>query len=97
MTVRALVARLDELDEEHTIYAVGGPQATPEADAVAALEPDDGSLPPEAIGMAYLLEVNEARSVVQVWAEWRDGRAPSQDEACSAILHYARHDAYLPV
>ena len=97
MTVRELIARLDDLDGEQTIYAAGGHLATPGDEAVAALEPQDGSLPIAAKGLAYLLEVEEARTAVQVWREWRDGLEPSPDEACEAVLHYARHDAYLPV
>ena len=56
MTVRELIARLDDLDGEQTIDAA-----------------------------------------VHVRRDWRDGLEPSTGEACEAVLHYARHDAYLPV
>ena len=96
-TLRELVGRLDELDREVTLYAEGGRDAQPDAPAVAAIEPEDGSLPPEADGLDYVLEVFIARDVLDVWSKWREGRQPTTDEACEAILHYARRDAYLPV
>jgi hypothetical protein len=37
------------------------------------------------------------KEVLQVWTRWRDGRTPTDDEACEAVVHYAEHDAYLPV
>ena len=96
MTFEELIGRLDELDDELTLYASGGWRATAASPAVAALEPQDGSLPAEADGMEYLLEVAIAREVVEVWSAWRDGREPTTADKCEAILHYARHDAYLP-
>ena len=44
----------------------------------------------------YLLEVLIAWEVLEVWSAWRSERAPSVDEACSAIIYYAENDAYQP-
>jgi hypothetical protein len=44
----------------------------------------------------YLLEVLIAREVLEVWSAWRDGRIPSVEEACEAIIYYADNDAYQP-
>jgi hypothetical protein len=96
MTFRELVTRLEQMDDELTLYAVGGPNASPDSPAIAAREPDDGSLPAEAEGMDYVLEVADAQDVIDVWREWRDGRDPTADERCEAISYYARNDAYLP-
>ena len=96
MTFGELVERLDSLDGELTIYAEGGPEATKEASAVAAREPEDGTHPAEARGLEYLLEVDEARRVLDVWRRWRGGREPGTNEKCEAISHYAARDAYLP-
>jgi hypothetical protein len=96
-TLRDLVADLDALDGELTIYADGGVNATASSSAVAALEPEDGTLPPEATGLEYVLEVDLAREAVGVWREWRDGREPSVDDKVRALLHYAKYDDYLPV
>jgi hypothetical protein len=96
MTLGTLIERLDDLDGEHTIYAVRGPDRDASSPAVAALEPDDGSLPAGAEGMAYVLEVADAREVLDVWSQWRDGREPTPDERVCAILYYARNDAHVP-
>jgi hypothetical protein len=95
-TLRDLVERLEQVDDELTLYAQGGSEATPESKAVAAREPEDGSLPADAHGMEYLLEVAEAQEVLEVWREWREGREPTPVERCEAIVYYARNDAYLP-
>jgi len=47
-------------------------------------------------GWRYLLEVLIAREVLDVWSAWRDGRIPSVEEACDAIIYYADNDAYQP-
>jgi hypothetical protein len=48
-------------------------------------------------GMAYLLEVDLVQDVLEVWSEWRDGTAPTTAESVAAVVHYAEHDAYIPV
>lgn len=45
----------------------------------------------------YLLEVELAQEVVEVWSLWRGGRHPTALEAVNAVIHYAEHDAYQPV
>jgi hypothetical protein len=47
--------------------------------------------------MAYLLEVDLAKEAIRVWSEWRNGAAPTSEEQVAAVVHYAAHDAYLPV
>ncbi|MGP3978249.1 hypothetical protein ACTWQF_30380 [Streptomyces sp. 8N114] len=66
--------------------------ATPwRADSAATVV--SGNAPP--CGLAYLL--GRARDVLEVWSAWRGGASPSAQERCEAIIHYAEHDAYLPV
>lgn len=48
-------------------------------------------------GFVYLLDVFEVRDVLEVWSEWRHGVSPSEEQKCEAVIHYATHDAYLPV
>jgi hypothetical protein len=96
MTLRDIISRLGEFDREHTIYADGGPAAALDDPAVVAFEPDDGSLPAEANGLDYFLEVSLAQEVLVVWKSWRDGREPSIDEAHEAVAYYATNDAYMP-
>lgn len=51
----------------------------------------------EAAGMTYVLEVRIAKEALEVWSEWRAGRPPSQHDKYEAVIHYATHDAYLPL
>lgn len=94
MTLRDVVARLHEFADDETIYAES---ASPTARAVVAAEPRDGSLPPSAAGLAYLLEVDEAREAIEVWRAWRPGSAPTLDDTVAAVTYYAVNDAWLPV
>ena len=48
-------------------------------------------------GMAYFLEVGLAQEVLEVWSAWRNGTTPTPAESVAAVVHYAEHDAYLPV
>lgn len=94
MTLSELIEGIDDLGEELTIYAQ---EPWSEGSlAVAVAEPEDGSLPVEAAGMRYLLEVPLAKDVLEVWREWRGGAVPSLHDSCEAVIHYAENDAYLP-
>jgi hypothetical protein len=94
-TLGQIVARLDDLDEELIIYVVGRDNWTMSTPAMALPEMPDGDVPLERDGLHYFLEVNLAREAVEVWSAWRDGRVPTLDEACAAIIYYADNDAYL--
>jgi hypothetical protein len=48
-------------------------------------------------GHAYLLEVDLAREVIEVWSAWRDGAKPSPEEATLAVIYYGERDAYQPL
>jgi hypothetical protein len=96
MTLAELLDRASELDDELTIYAGGGPDATASSRAVAAAEPEDGSVPPDAEGLEYLLEADQAKEVIDVWSEWRDGAQPSTQDRVEAVTYYAKNDAFLP-
>jgi hypothetical protein len=84
--LRDLVTRIDELSDELTFYRLAG--------GVVLLDEETDEIPSTA---EYLLEVVIAKEVLQVWSAWRQGRVPSLDEACAAIVHYAEWDAYMPV
>ncbi len=90
-TLEQLLSRLSSLDREDTIYAAKDPAWTPESRAVAAREPDDGSIPPEAAGLEYLLEVHLVGEVLD-WLH-RDGRDPTPRELAAAVIHYAEFDS----
>jgi hypothetical protein len=93
-TLRDILHRLAEFDDELTLYAAK--PWTADSPAIATLEPESGAVPTEAAGMDYLLEISLAKSVLDVWKDWRHGREPSDEERCEAIIYYAEHDAYLP-
>ena len=92
--LQELIARLDSLPDDETIYAA---EASPTAPAVVAHEPEDGSTPRAAIGLEYLLEVARAKEAVDVWSAWRNGAAPTLDDKLAAVIHYATNDSFLPV
>ena len=92
MNLRDVVAGLDSTDDDLTIYADRSSGWGPESRAIAV---EDTSRTHD--GLDYLLEVHLANEVVAVWREWREGRNPSVEEKCEAIVWYAEHDAYLPV
>jgi hypothetical protein len=48
-------------------------------------------------GYHYLLEVDLALEVIEVWSDWRGGTTPTPEEAALAIIYYAKHDAYQPL
>ena len=94
MTLRDVIARLDQFEDDETIYAES---AAPGARAEVAVEPDDGSAPSIADGLPYLLEVAVAREAVEVWRAWRPGREPSLGDMLEAVVYYAENDAWLPI
>lgn len=94
-TLRELLSSLAQLDDELTIYSTESP--TPDSPAIAKVEPESGELRDEATGLVYLVEVFLAKEVAAVWRDWRDGREPTPDELCEAVVFYAERDAYLPI
>ncbi|WP_112262448.1 hypothetical protein [Lentzea terrae] len=92
-TLRELLDRLDELDDDVTIYAAK--PWTCESAATAAVQHSPEMRAALASGMTYLLEVDLARDVLETWHEWRPGRTATSDDKCAAVIHYAEFDAYL--
>ena len=90
-TLLEVISALASADPEATIYAAV--PVAPHSAAMVCVEPEDGGSP---TGFSYLLEVDLARNVLDVWARWRDGKEPTPEEATRAIIHYAEHDAYEP-
>jgi hypothetical protein len=84
-----LVRRIAELPDDGTIFAVR-PWTLSSAAAVVTSDPAMSDFD-------YLLEVGLAREAIEIWSAWRGGRLPTDEEGCEAVIHYAKHDAYLPV
>lgn len=89
-----MIARLDAFRDDDTIY-VEAPE--PSARAVVTTEPDDGSVPPEADGLVYFLEVHLAKEAIDVWRRWRGDKTPEVDDKVAAVIYYAQNDDWLPV
>jgi hypothetical protein len=94
-TLGETVRKLHLIDDELTIYIVPERPWTEASRVIVARAPESGDLPLEAVGMVYLLEVDIAKEVLEVWQKWRPGRSPTDTDRVVAILHYADHDAYL--
>lgn len=97
MMVSDVLTNLSAYDDDLTIYAVTDPEWTACSEAIVARELDDGSIPQEAAGLQYFIEVYLAKDVLRVWSDWRAGTTPTAEQACEAVIYYAVNDAYLPV
>jgi hypothetical protein len=94
VTLGDLLAELDRLDPELTIFVDASPDDwTSASNAILLREDvnDDDSRPPS--GWHYFLEVFIAREVAQDWAKYRE-RELSTAEVVDVVMHYARWDAY---
>jgi hypothetical protein len=96
VTLREAVQRLAELDDHATIYVEGAPgRWSPESDAgvgVEDVEAEVESLPPEAEGRTYFLEVAIAKEVLSGWTSNLE-HAPTLEETVERLIYYARYDA----
>ena len=88
----AVLDSIESVDEDLVLFTRGAGPVTRET-PVLLLE-DEGDAPP---GARYFLEVSVVNDVLCVWSRWRQGARPTAEDKCAAVLHYATHDAYLPV
>ena len=97
MTLAEIVQRLDDYDDELTIWARVRTTAdlTPDTEAVVAPELEDERTWREECGLSSVLEVILARKAIEVWRQWHGGAEPSAAQRCAAVIHYAVNDAYL--
>jgi hypothetical protein len=93
LTLAELVDQLSHVGDDLTVYAEE--PWTANAQVVVAVETEEESSPSEMGGFAYLLEVFLIRDVLAAWSSHRAGARPTTEQTCAAIIHYARHDAYL--
>src|SRR4051794_14961302 len=96
VTLREAMNRLDEFAGNTTLYIEGDrSEWHAESDTAVGVEDVEAaieSLPPEAEGRSYFLEVAIAREVLSGW-EANLGRKPTLDEKVERIIYYARFDA----
>ena len=88
-----IIDQIGDFGDGLTVYAPAGVEVSPET-PVYLVNEETEELP---AGTEYVLELSLVKNVVKVWSAWRDGTVPTVLQACEAVLHYAKHDAYLPV
>jgi hypothetical protein len=84
-TIQDMIDHLDALADGATIYA--RLPWSPDSDADVKTEPEDGSNPCEAQGLAYFLEVFIAKEVLGSMRE------ESPLDRCLRVIRYAINDA----
>jgi hypothetical protein len=89
MTLAEILARLDELDGDLTIYTAISPYARADTDACVARRPSDGTDPEGVTAMGEFLDVAVAREVVEGWKRARPGRSPTMTQVVNAAVHFA--------
>jgi hypothetical protein len=93
-TLAQVLAQLEKLDEELTIYTEQRP--SPDARAAVAAEPDDGSTPEEAKGLTLFHDIWTARDVLEVLEKDLERKA-TDEEKVEALVYYNQEDSYIPV
>lgn len=92
MTLIELIASLDEVNDDATIYALE--PWSHRSVAIIAMEPLEGGLPVEAkqAGLSYFLEVDVAREVLESLQDSSSARV-TDGQRCDRVIHYAINDA----
>jgi hypothetical protein len=93
-TIRDIVEHIDSLSNDLIIYSKGN-DWQPSSVAIMLPLPMYDPPPKAPEGMNYFLELDLAKEVLEVWRNWREGRMPSLEEACEAVIYYAEYDAYI--
>jgi hypothetical protein len=78
---------LDTVDDDLVIYGQPTPTWLPTSQVALHRNLSEGDLPPELDGMAYMLEVDLAKEVVDVWRDWHQGKEPTLDGKCAAVIY----------
>jgi hypothetical protein len=94
MTLRELLEKLDDLNDNSTIYAETNPNWSDNSHTVVCLQSENGEVIDAPKDLSYFLEVDIAKDVIEVWTKW-NCRKPSTAEKCTAVIYYAENDAYI--
>lgn len=93
MQLKEILQDLERLAENLTIYAQKKPEWSADSESIAVFGYEEIRLGE----FEYLLEIETVKEVIEVWRKWRDGRKPSVEEICEAVIYYAEYDAYIRV
>jgi len=88
-TLREWIATSRSLCWCDWIYVEPGPLRL---DTAFALQTSDGQ---DMKPLRELLQVADFWSVLDAWANYRDGRLPNEEQALRAIQYYDTHDAFI--
>ncbi len=94
MILSELLEKLEDFDDDSTIYAERNPEWSASSRAVICSQSEDGEIVDAPKDLSYFLEVDIAKEVIEVWKEWC-GRNPSTEDKCRAVIYYAENDAYI--
>jgi hypothetical protein len=90
-----LLDQIETFNVEYAIYTASDREVNENSNVMAIKSHYiRGSRIPE--GMKYLIDVELAKEILNVWSNWRQGRKPSLDEKYKAIQYYLENDAYIP-
>lgn len=95
-SLREITEQIESLTDEDFICAPGKPNWTAESPAYVIRIPEFTDLRSLGPISDYFLEVFTARDVLKNWSVLRDGKQPTLDERCQALIYYAQHDANVP-
>jgi hypothetical protein len=89
--LRDVLERWQEFELDDSIYV---PAGEVRLDGEASIVPIDKATSRSLGGMVYLLGSEQVRDVVKGLGS-QFGRSPTGEERLKAVLHYARHDAFI--
>jgi hypothetical protein len=91
MKLKEIVERIDEFDDDATIYAMRPWMADSEATVVVPDAQHDVMRNVEEKSLEYFLEIFVAREALEVL-----DRDPTVDRMAALLIYYAENDAYPP-
>lgn len=93
-TLSELIEKLDDFDDNSTIYAERNPEWSADSRAAIYLQSENGEIIDAPKDLSCFLEVYIAKEVIEEWKE-RCSRKPSTEDICNAVIYYAENDTYI--
>jgi uncharacterized RDD family membrane protein YckC len=93
MILSELLEKLDDFDDNSTIYVERNSEWSANSRAVVCLQSNNGEIIDAPKDWSYFLEVYIVKEVIEMWKD-RCGH-PSTEDKCRAVIYYAENDAYI--